>query len=63
MMENKNQDGPKTKNMFAALGLIFGSAVGAALSLVITGNVIWGLIGTAVGLVIGAAIDSRKREK
>jgi uncharacterized membrane protein YoaK (UPF0700 family) len=62
-MENKNQNKPESKYMFTALGLIFGSAVGSALSLVITGNVIWGLAGTAIGLIIGAAVDSFKRKK
>ena len=49
-----------SKIPFAGLGLIFGTAIGAALSLIITGNVIWAGIGTGVGLVLGAAIDGMK---
>ncbi|MDN3451818.1 hypothetical protein QMA09_16635 [Planococcus sp. APC 3906] len=52
-----------SKIPFTGLGLIFGTAIGAALSLIITGNVIWAGVGTGVGLVIGAAIDSMKKRK
>lgn len=51
-----------SKIPFTGIGLIFGSAIGSALSLIITGNVIWGVMGTGVGLVIGAAIDSHYRK-
>jgi hypothetical protein len=59
----KKSDYDYSKIPFAGLGLVFGTAIGAALSLVITGNVIWAGVGTGVGLVIGAAIDSMKKQK
>ncbi|MBT2582852.1 hypothetical protein [Planococcus sp. ISL-109] len=52
-----------SKISFAGLGLIFGTAIAAALSLIITGNVIWAGVGTGVGLVVGAAIDGMKKRK
>ena len=52
-----------SKVPFAGLGLIFGTAIGAALSLIIMGNVIWAGVGTGVGLVLGAAIDGMKKRK
>lgn len=58
--QNKNTESVKKKNTFTGLGLIFGTAIGVSLSMIITGNVIWGGIGTALGLVIGAGIDSHK---
>ncbi|HSI66434.1 MAG TPA: hypothetical protein VK947_03400 [Planococcus sp. (in: firmicutes)] len=51
-----------SKIPFTGLGLIFGTAIGAALSLIITGNVIWAGVGTGVGLVLGAVIDSMKKK-
>ncbi|WP_422123290.1 hypothetical protein DHX103_00305 [Planococcus sp. X10-3] len=52
-----------SKIPFTGLGLIFGTAIGAALSLIITGNVIWAGVGTGIGLVIGAAIDGYKKRQ
>ncbi len=51
-----------SKISFTGLGIIFGSAIGSMLSLIITGSVIWGLIGTSTGLIIGACIDSYKNK-
>jgi hypothetical protein len=59
---NMSEERDYSKIPFTGLGLIFGSAIGSALSMIITGNVIWGVIGTGVGLVIGAAIDSHYRK-
>lgn len=59
----KRKDYDYSKIPFTGLGLIFGTAVGAALSLIITGNVLWGGIGTGIGLVLGAAIDGMKKRK
>ena len=52
-----------SKIPFTGLGLVFGTAIGAALSLILTGNVIWAGVGTGVGLAVGAAIDSMKKRK
>ncbi|MDE0582485.1 hypothetical protein ON064_05445 [Planococcus sp. A6] len=59
----KNNSYDYSKLPFTGLGLIFGTAIGAGLSFVIAGDVIWAGIGTGVGLVIGAAIDGMKRRK
>ncbi len=49
---------------FTALGLIFGTALGAALALLLGADIYWAGAGTALGLVTGAAIDSLvKRER
>lgn len=61
-MEKKNKY-DYSKIPFTGLGLIFGTAIGAGLSLIITGNVIWAGIGTGIGLIVGAAIDGYKKRK
>ena len=61
MAKGSNYD--YSKIPFTGLGLIFGTAIGAALSLIMTGNVIWAGVGTGVGLVMGAAIDGMKNGK
>jgi len=52
-----------TKVPFTGLGLVFGTAIGAGLSLAITGNVLWAGIGTGIGLILGAAVDSSVKNK
>jgi hypothetical protein len=52
-----------TKVPFTGLGLVFGTAIGAGLSLAITGNVLWAGIGTGIGLILGAAADSFVKNK
>lgn len=52
-----------TKVPFTGLGLVFGTAIGAGVSLAITGNVLWAGIGTAVGLILGAVVDSFVKNK
>jgi hypothetical protein len=46
------------KYSFTGLGLIFGTAIGVSLSMIVSGNVLWGGIGTAIGLIVGAMIDT-----
>jgi len=52
-----------TKVPFAGVGLVFGTAIGAVLSISITKNVLWSGIGTAIGLMAGAVIDAFIKEK
>lgn len=61
-MEKKNNY-DYSKIPFTGLGLIFGTAIGAGLSLIVTGNVIWAGVGTGIGLIVGAAIDGYKKRK
>jgi hypothetical protein len=61
IIETKNQNKRCSNIPFTGLGLVFGTAIGISLSLIITGNVIWGGIGTAVGLIAGAVIDGLKK--
>lgn len=46
---------------FAGVGLVFGTAIGAGLSIIVTGNVLWAGMGTGIGLVVGAIIDEIKK--
>jgi hypothetical protein len=48
---------------YAGIGLIFGTAIGAGLSLILIGTLIWGAIGTAVGLILGAVTDLYMRNR
>lgn|GEM_PF-818980 len=52
-----------SKVPFTGMGLVFGTAVGAVLSIAITGNVLWAGIGTGIGLVVGAIIDAYKKKQ
>jgi hypothetical protein len=62
MMETKLE---KSKVPFTALGLIFGTVLGAGVALLLSVPIFWAGAGTGVGLVVGAAIDGyqKKREK
>ncbi|MGM0396113.1 MAG: hypothetical protein ACQEP4_03570 [Bacillota bacterium] len=62
--EKENKETKDNKKIpFAGIGLIFGTAIGAAMSIILTGNtVIWAGIGTGVGLIIGAIADSYYRK-
>ncbi|PKM85032.1 MAG: hypothetical protein CVU86_04025 [Firmicutes bacterium HGW-Firmicutes-11] len=48
---------------YAGIGLVFGTAIGAGVSLIITGTVIWAGIGTAVGLILGAIVGHIVKSK
>jgi hypothetical protein len=53
----------KNKNIpYTGLGLVFGTAIGAAFALAINQPIYWAAIGTGLGLVVGAIIDSSKKK-
>jgi uncharacterized membrane protein len=62
-MKDKDKVKVYSKFLFTALGLIFGYAIGMVFSLIITGNILWAWIGSGIGLVIGAIIDSLKKQE
>jgi NhaP-type Na+/H+ or K+/H+ antiporter len=51
------------KFQWTGIGLIFGTAIGAGLSIAFTQNILWAGIGTAVGLIVGAIIDTIIRKQ
>ena len=53
----------KAKIPYTGLGLVYGTGIGAGLSIILTGTVIWAGIGTGVGLILGAMIGSYERKK
>lgn len=57
------KDNKKNSVTFTGLGLIFGTALGAALCMIISINILWAGVGTAVGLILGAIIDGQKSHK
>ncbi len=62
-MNNKKKKEEYKKVPFTGIGLIFGTAIGAGLSLILTGDtVIWAGMGTGVGLIIGSMVDSYYRK-
>ena len=58
-----NKEGNNRKVPFTGIGLTLGTAIGAGLSIILTGNtVIWAGMGTGIGLVLGAMADSYYRK-
>ena len=58
-MSSGNKDNERKKLPLTGIGLIFGTAIGAGLSIVLTGStLIWAGMGTGVGLIIGAIAES-----
>jgi hypothetical protein len=58
MGENK-----KSSVSFTGLGLIFGTALGTVFCVILSISILWAGAGTAVGLILGAIIDSQKSRK
>lgn len=58
-MDKKSNE---SKTSYAGLGLVFGTAIGAVITVVIDQPIYWAGIGTVIGLIIGAAIDSMKKK-
>jgi uncharacterized membrane protein len=56
-MENKKK---KNSIPFTGLGLVFGTALGAATCAILSIPILWAGIGTAAGLIVGAVADSQK---
>ncbi len=51
------------KFQFTGIGLIFGTALGAVLCIVLSQPIFYAGIGTAIGLVWGACIDAYSSRK
>lgn len=50
------------KIQYTGLGLVFGTAIGAGIALALGQPVYWAGIGTSIGLIIGAIMDSMKNK-
>lgn len=46
------------KYNFTGIGLIFGTALATLVTIIMSVDIIWALVGTSVGLIIGAIIDA-----
>lgn len=57
MDNNKNSKIP-----FTGLGLVFGTAIGAAITIAVGQPIFWAGVGTGIGLIIGASIDAMKKK-
>lgn len=55
-MDKKKKPGSVS---YTGLGLIFGTAIGAALCTILSLDIFWAGAGTGVGLVMGAILDNR----
>ena len=61
------QTGPARRTSYAALGMLFGTAVGGGIGVILFALTQQALfiaiagVGTAVGLVLGAGVDRAKR--
>lgn len=51
------------KGSFTGLGLIFGSAIGFVVTLLMSYNIAWAFVGTGVGLILGSIIDANVSKK
>lgn len=58
-MKNKYDS---SKISYTGLGLVFGTAIGAGLTIAIGQPIFWAGAGTGLGLVLGAIIDSLKKK-
>lgn len=58
-MDNKSNN---SKIPYAGLGLVFGTAIGAGITIAIGQPIFWAGAGTGIGLVLGAIIDSVKKK-
>lgn len=47
---------------YTGLGLVFGTAIGVVIALAINRPIYWAGIGTGLGLVLGAIIDTLKKK-
>lgn len=52
------KDRSNSKIMYTGLGLVFGTALGTGLCIILDQPVYWAGAGTAVGLIIGAVLDA-----
>ncbi len=48
---------------YTGIGLIFGTAFGALVTILMSIDIIWALIGTGLGLILGSIIDTYKQEQ
>ncbi len=49
------------KFSFTGIGLIFGTAIGSLVVILMSLDFMWALVGTSSGLLVGAVIDANKK--
>lgn len=57
----KNQQ-DQSKIPYTGLGIVFGTAIGAGITIATQLPILWAGVGTGVGLILGAIVDSTKKK-
>ncbi len=59
----KTNGGSMKRYNFTGIGLIFGTALGSLITIIMSLDITWILVGTSAGLIIGAIVDASVSKK